>query len=464
MGEDDPHEAELDRLRRENAELKDKLAFFFKEHRVGAWIAFRILVGRRLAKSLEDWFSTATPSNPIPPKEFSEVTAAVLRRLIGVGVFAVLAFLVPNLLLYSQNSIMEEQNEYFREQIQELRRQINLQEEQGDLLRRQELISTVYDGQAMGLSMRARVEALKALVQLDNKLIGQGALADIRVNLRGVNLSCEESGLRCANLEGSWLPRVDFSEANLRGASFRGADLTDSSFIAADVSGADFSLASIESAAFRERISAAMHTAIEFKTPEGMEDAGIRGEDKSRLLKEIREVGGSQLGIDFAGDNYREDSVLLEYGLERLKISTGLRDYLNIVTKAAKVEGAKLPVSEFEYSISLDQHSRLPLGSVPYRSAETIRQEIRHFSRVDSIQSLANELFGLYQVDIDASAGEDIKRHGIVCVRRGVLRISGRDIEYFEGLSPGMKKEFIHKGCTNGDKFRSRGGMIFKAR
>ncbi|HEX6904087.1 MAG TPA: pentapeptide repeat-containing protein [Thermoanaerobaculia bacterium] len=458
MPEDDLKENDLDQLRRENEKLRGWLDLFVKEHRILAWIVRRIVAGPLLAKSMEDWFSTATLSNPLPRKESAAVATSIVRRLVGVGIFAIIVFLVPNALLHKQNLLIEDQNQYFREQTKELRRQIDLQEEQGDLVRRKELLGAIYDGKAEGLSMRTRVEALKALVHLDNKLIDRGVLTDIRVNLRDLDLSCDEANpSSCANLNGAWLVRVDFSGANLRGASFKGAHLTDSSFVSADISGTDFTISSIEGALFREPLPVPMHIAISLARPSYKEG------EKLIVLDEINDLARS-LKINFKDrfEDIRRDSVLLEYGLERIRISNDLQAYINEITKAAKIDGAKLPLSNFEYHFSIDQHSRLPIGVAPYRSVEAIRQEINVFEKVDLIQLQANELFGLYQVDVDLT--KNFKEEELICVKGGGMGKSGKSLKYYEMLTSPMKKEFLRNLCGKERKFRNRGGMIFEAR
>lgn len=105
------------------------------------------------------------------------VAQAMASLLVLLGTFVAVATLATSYMqverLDAQNDLIKDQNSYFREQIQELRRQVKIQDEQGDLVRRKDLLETIYDGKSRGISMRTRVEALKALVRLDNKLIDQ---------------------------------------------------------------------------------------------------------------------------------------------------------------------------------------------------------------------------------------------------------------------------------------------------
>lgn len=451
-------EDDLNRLRRENEKLRAWLDLFVKENRILAWIVSRIVAGPRLAKSMEDWFATATLSNPLPRKESAAVATAIVRRFVGVGIFAILAFLVPNTLLYKQNLLIKDQNQYFREQIEELRRQVAIQEEQGDLSSRSALIDTIYDGKAKGISTRTRSEAVKAFVQLERKNINHAMVGGARINLRKVDLSCDAGqSPDCANLDGAWLVGVDFGGANLKGASFRGAVLTDSSFVGAELSNSDFSSANIEGALFRDLI-VSIHDAIQAKNPALLPNVGRHSDGVAPLLEETyKVVSRLKVNLNIGVTRYARNSILLDYGIERVEISRELQKFMNELTNAAKVDGAIFPLSDLEYQASVDHYSRLPFGVVPYRAVQGIRDEIDFFERVSLIQDQADKLFGLYEVDID------VDKTGFACRRRDALTILTMErLEMFESLSLAKKEDFLREWCEDRFSFRSRGGVITK--
>lgn len=186
--------------------------------------------------------------------------------LVLLGTFVAVATLATSYMqverLDAQNRLIGDQNLYFQDQLMELRRQIDLQDEQGDFVKRKDLLATIYEGKEQGVSTRIRVEALKSLVRLDNKLIDQGAIPGPLVDLKGIDFSCGAGGRACADLSGAWLVRTDFSGSNLQGASFRAADLRDSSFVSANLADANLSYAQLEGVQFREILPVGLRVSL----------------------------------------------------------------------------------------------------------------------------------------------------------------------------------------------------------
>lgn len=465
-----PEADELERLRRENAELRRKYELFLTEHRVLGWIAGLILTGPRLVKSIRDWLLKSTPSNPLPIDETAALAAAIIRRLISVGL---IGLLFPSGLLIWQNLLIRSQNRYFQEQTAELRKQIDIQDEQSNLIRRSELVEAVYNGRQTGLSLRARVEALKSLVKLDNKLIDQGKLQGPLVNLRGIDFSCAQPETAdCADLSDSWLVRTDFSGAKLRGAKLQGTDLRESIFVSSDLTNADLSFANLESTMFRERMSAPFLTGLQRPSLPWIPNVEGFGDQKSALLKEI-----IRITIPYKVDNRREEMILMEFVLERETTSPELKAFLNSATKAATVTNAKFNIASSKEGFeSIDLYTRFPLGVVlehfdindpreEHRKELSLKEQKVIFDKIDIIQARANEIFGRYQVDIDlfnGPAGDGRKvRNVLICRTTDLAGGYTLSIDDYEALSSRKQEESLRKFCNSSFKLRLRGGFSF---
>lgn len=485
----DPEE-ELKKLRSENAELRQKLQLFYTEHRILGWASGLIFFGPRLVDSIRNWLLKATYSNPIPTNETAEVAAAIIRRIVRAGT---IGLLFPASILIWQNCIMIEQNRYFREQTTELRKQITIQgeqsdllreqtaelrkqiaiqDEQSDLLRRSELIEAVYNGKQNGLSTRARVEALKALVKLDNKLIDQGKLLGPLVNLRGIDFSCTQPrAADCADLSEAWLVRTDFTGSSFRGAKLLFANLRESVLVSSDLSDADLSFADLESTMLRELVSAPFRTGIQNESPTWIPDVEGFADKKVILINEIRRIIAP-----YRIEDPREDMIFSEFVLEREATSPALKTFLNKATNAVIITNAKFNIASSKEGFeNIDLYTRIPLGiafdhydrTPPWMKEKSLSliEQKKIFDKIDLIQTRADELFGRYQVDIDLLSDPGRKgrtiTNGLVCRRSGLLGGDGHGISYYEALSPSAQEDYLRKFCDFKFKPRRRGGLAF---
>lgn len=390
------------------------------------------------------------------------VAQAMAALLVFLGTFVAVATLATSYMqverLDAQNSLIAAQNAYFQEQIKELRRQVEIQDEQGDLVRRKDLLETIYDGKERGVSTRVRVEALKALVRLDNKLIDQGAIPGPVVDLRGVDFSCEEIASGCADFSRSWLVRTDFSGSRFKGASFLGADLRDSYFISADLSSVNLKFAQLEGVQFREILPVFLWGDLE------------RGRMRSAVIPGLTEGMFQELlsaRIPAEDMHARARIIRQEFALERFPASEALVSLLNAATKAADVRNAEFsfawikgrlgrPLGQGEYKHA-DVYTRIPFGiAVPQG-----KDEGDLYDRLDRVQLKADELFGLYKVNIDSESGFPIRAGDtLVCYTvAGSGRLKVRLDEY-EKMSPSEQEKFILRLCKL-DARRMRGSLPF---
>jgi len=170
---------------------------------------------------------------------------SIRRWIVGVtiGLLAGFAALIGSALLHEQNRLIRQQNEYFQLQNAKMETQIRMAESEGRILRRSQLIATLYDLQecaappcAPRASLRSRAEAFRALVALDHTaagLVGAQRGHDYAgIDLRWAHLEALELG-------GASLRGADLRGAGLRGADLRGADLTNARLSSADLRGVD---------------------------------------------------------------------------------------------------------------------------------------------------------------------------------------------------------------------------------
>lgn len=277
------------------------------------------------------------------------------------------------------------------------------------------------------------------------------------MNLKDVNFSCEEGSSGCADFSESWLVRTDFSGSKLRGANFSFSDLRDSHFISADLSNSDFSFAELEGMQFRELIPILLRVSLD----EGERRPDIVPGLTEGMFRELLKVGSPVRGMD-----EKVRVMRWEFALERFSISPGLADLLNTLTNAANLEGAKFSFFgmngrhgrlEFEGYKSIDLYTRIPLGLAVPQS----KDEADIYDRLDKIQLKADDLFGLYEVNIDL--GSDFPgTHGddVTCSRSGSFSSLGVSLGDYEKMAPNEQREFITGLCALGSS-RMRGSLPF---
>ena len=162
---------------------------------------------------------------------------------------------VANKKLDRQNRLIEKQNAFWQQQIKQ-------EADRDDRARKAEYIKTIYDvgpcppgqkpvGDDTGCaisSTRARVEAARALAEMDRSLtdlskanLATGVVGP--VDWRGVSL--RSARLRSVSLGAARLGRADLRESDLSGSSLAAADLSAARLVDADLSGASLQEASL---------------------------------------------------------------------------------------------------------------------------------------------------------------------------------------------------------------------------
>jgi len=105
-------EDELAELRREVAELRPYRDIVKGQVVVGgklAGLAAFLWLGPDLVRSLHNWMKARAAGAPLPDVETAHVVAAVVRRVLRVGLVAVVLAVLPAVLLVWQNTLMREQ-------------------------------------------------------------------------------------------------------------------------------------------------------------------------------------------------------------------------------------------------------------------------------------------------------------------------------------------------------------------
>ena len=289
---------EVRRLRAELEKRDQKVAEFEQRDQQQARLARnavglggRILVGRPLRSSFHAWLKKKSLRDPLPADETADVLAAIVRRVVRVGVVGLLVTMVPAGFLLYQSILMRQGNGAIREQItlmgqgnEAIRRQIEQQAADTLIVRRAQLLATIYEEDCYDAEenaadndttqnkrpdaicrprahARARQEAVIAFSKIEQNrrvqpdlsrsnlshlnFVGANLVgADLRgAELVGANLTEAElsrADLTEANLSGANLSKVNLSRANLYGANLYGAFL-----YGANLSGADLSNASV---------------------------------------------------------------------------------------------------------------------------------------------------------------------------------------------------------------------------
>ena len=271
-------EGEVERLREELAK-RDRRQKRLALGTLG--VGGRLLLGKDLRSSFRDWLTAKSLRDPLPSEETAEVLAAVVKRIVRVGfvgfVLALLpgAFLVwQNLLIRSQIKLQADQVDQQATMIRQQANQIALQATHTLIVRRAQLLATIYDEDCEDVpgvghepiakaperkcqpraNARARQEAAHAFVEI-------GRDDDGRANLTGANLSglsfskarfdavvlwksdlsntyLADADLNDAFLNEANLSSADLSNAKLDGAILRGANLCGANLSNANLSGA----------------------------------------------------------------------------------------------------------------------------------------------------------------------------------------------------------------------------------
>jgi uncharacterized protein YjbI with pentapeptide repeats len=255
---------------------------------IKVWIARRF-AGIRLNRSINKLFKEL-PNN-VTKETLGDVTASIIWRITRIGIFAILAALIPYILLYNQNKLFKAQNKLFENQNDRIEQQTNLIESQ----RRSNyvlLMSNILDkvdeelkdaedipyhesrklseltigriaalsqslrpyyyldgdtligmplsperGQLLLALINSRLDTLNTLPKIFQKSIFyQSDLKNVKLDssyLRGLNLYL--SDLREANLNKANLRRSILTEVNLEGANLAFANLDGATLVRANL-------------------------------------------------------------------------------------------------------------------------------------------------------------------------------------------------------------------------------------
>ena len=271
---------EIDSLKRENEQLKKQLKLadmerkaFRKEHKFVALVSTLTILGPSLSLALNNWLKAKKDfQKPFPEPETAEVLAAVIRRILRIGIFVIIATMVPIglmvwqiVILKDQNVIITTQNELIRVQNKNLIRAIDNQQEAYDKqkvaidnqdkqfdreferlkeARKTELLNYLYKTEGEGNDLkplyinRIRTAALKEYVSNYDKELTKAILT-------GVNL--ESIQLESANLDNAKFEKANLSHANLKSASLRKVNLNASTLEGIILENADLDKANLES-------------------------------------------------------------------------------------------------------------------------------------------------------------------------------------------------------------------------
>ena len=274
--------AELDQrdsaLERQAAELVKRQTELDKANRFRARMAgfatgsaVRVLLSEPLVNSLKAWLRARTLRDPLPVDETAEVLAAVLRRVVRVGWVGLAVASLPivvlvwqSFMMREQNAAMREQNAHMREQNAAIRtqneqiatqnetmqRQVDQQAADTLIVRRAQLLETIYDCEVEELAAGSEDDESKApKVEGDSKPVCQpkahirarqeAALAFVKIERdREARPNLDDTDLRRADLGGADLRDTTLRDANLRDANLTSADLSGASIFGANLTGA----------------------------------------------------------------------------------------------------------------------------------------------------------------------------------------------------------------------------------
>ena len=97
-------------LQQENAALRGVLGAQVTGVRWLSWFTTRVVLGAELRDSFRSWFTTALTHRKIDPIETADAAAAVVGRIVRVGLIAILLVLLPQGVLIWQATLLREQN------------------------------------------------------------------------------------------------------------------------------------------------------------------------------------------------------------------------------------------------------------------------------------------------------------------------------------------------------------------
>ncbi len=213
---------ENERLRAENAELREQRRQAGRLALAGGSFAARVAAGRGLTRAVKRWLEAKTAGDPLPVDQTADVAAAIVRRVVRVGVIGLAVAALPTILLIWHGFLIRGQNELFQSQLLEQTADRHL-----DRIR----------SGAPGLR-----KTVLAFVEIERR---RGLTPDLSgADLHGMDF------IR-ADFSETDLRRADLGEAKLSEARLRGADLTGVHLKRADLEGADLSQADLTGASLQ---------------------------------------------------------------------------------------------------------------------------------------------------------------------------------------------------------------------
>lgn len=204
----------------------------------------RLLIGRDLRKSFRAWLEAKSLRDPFPADETAGALAAIVRRVIRVGVFGVVLGAIPTLMtagfLVYQSLLMREQNVSIRDQIVQ-------QTADTLVVRRAQLLATIYEEDCDAVvsedAIESKADSSDRSEEVKNGSVSTEKVCRPRAHLRArqeavLALSeIERSHDSQLDLSAANLTRLDLSNANLRGANLRGVNLSGANLNMADLCG-----------------------------------------------------------------------------------------------------------------------------------------------------------------------------------------------------------------------------------
>lgn len=288
-------EAENAAIKARNKDLELQARLLKSGYSVGSALAALILLGPSLVSAAEAFFERSK-EKPFPSTESAALLAAVIRRILSIGLVGLLLALVPIWLLHRQNLLIEEQNVAILAQNAKIQTQIQNQENDNRIVRRAQLLATIYERSDCSLEHRRR-EHFRSLDAAKQKAADEDAWPAERskaasevafLNGRNLNVCPPKAPLRlrqeavvalaaldgeALTLTGADLSRINLKGQDLSGADFSGADLTEANLDSAILVGANFNEANLSRAALdladfsrATLIAADLHQADLFKT------------------------------------------------------------------------------------------------------------------------------------------------------------------------------------------------------
>ena len=229
--------AQRDRLHRYAKRANRTIRWRGQSDRAQAGLLVRLLGFGTIQAAARRWFNAVGAAKPIPREESADLFAAIVRRILLIGVVGFAVGILPTVLLTWQNFLIREQ----------------LKSQAADTLivRRNELLRTIYEtgecepNGAANAAHSAPINAAETQTQGSEEPIAANPIAELcpkhplRIRqdavLALVQIDGKETDLREANLSGARFEALHLVGAKLWGANLRGAQFWDADFSEANL-------------------------------------------------------------------------------------------------------------------------------------------------------------------------------------------------------------------------------------